>query len=57
MSQNHNSRNHNIDDRQRNQNLPAQIHQLIVAETRQRPAHPHEKENEKENLSKQEDGS
>src|ERR1700744_2625462 len=43
----------NIDDCQRYQRLPAQIHQLVVAETRQGPSHPHKKEYEGKYFYKQ----
>src|SRR5271156_1642002 len=41
---------HQIGNRQRQQKLPAERHQLVVAEARQRPAHPDIKKEETENL-------
>src|SRR5271166_707632 len=45
-----NRRRHQIHDRQRQQKLPAERHQLIVTEARQRPAHPDVKKEKTENL-------
>ena len=43
-----------IDDGKRYHYFPSQTHQLIVTETRYRPAHPHEEEDEEEYFSKEE---
>ena len=49
------SRQHHIQNRQRNQRFPSEVHQLVVAETRDRPADPHKDENKEDNLGEQYD--
>ena len=43
---------YNIGYSQWNQRTPAQVHQLIVTETRNGPAHPHKEEDEREQCSR-----
>src|SRR5215475_12280935 len=45
-----------VKERRRQQHLPPEIHQLVVAETRQRPAQPDVKEQEEEDLGQEVDG-
>src|SRR3569833_1334673 len=51
----HYTRYHYVGYCQRYQRFPSQIHQLVIAETRQGPAHPHEKEDEKKYFNEQRD--
>src|SRR6266545_5710587 len=41
FQRNHQARNQNVGYGQRQQHLPAERHQLVIAETRQRSTHPH----------------
>ena len=43
-----------VQDRQRDEYLPSQVHQLIIAEARKCPAYPHEEEDEECDLGKEE---
>src|SRR5271165_1549361 len=47
LHRNHKTGYHNIRNRQRQQKLPAKGHELVVAETWQRPPHPNVDENER----------
>src|ERR1035438_10806469 len=40
----------NVQNRQRHQPAPAEVHELVIAEARQRPAHPHIQKEESKNL-------
>src|SRR5688572_794993 len=42
-----------IEQSQRNHHSPAEMHQLIITETRDCPAYPHEEEYKEEDLSKE----
>src|SRR5215510_1858426 len=46
-----------VEERRRQQHLPPEIHQLVVAETRQRPAQPDVEEQEEENFGQEPDGA
>src|SRR5207244_8399033 len=51
--QNHKTGDNHVHDRQRQQQFPSERHQLVIAETRQRPAHPHIHKQKNKNLGQQ----
>src|ERR1700688_5071237 len=53
---NRQARDHHVQDRKRKQHLPSEIHQLIVAETRKRAAHPNVNEQKNRNLRQEPEG-
>src|SRR6478736_3180349 len=51
------ARAHYVENGQRHQPAPSEVHKLVIAEARQRAAHPHVEKQETENLQdKPEDG-
>ena len=46
-----------IDDGEGEERLPPKIHELVIAETRQGPAHQHEDEHEEEDLDEEGEGT
>ena len=51
------SGNEDVGNRQRDEVLPTQVHQLVVAEAGDGPPDPHEEEDEEEDLAEEEDRS
>src|SRR5882672_1893465 len=53
QAKHHRRYQHDVDERQRQHEFPAQRHQLVITEPRQRPPHPHEYEDEEQDLGEE----
>src|SRR6267378_8395578 len=53
QAKHHRGYEHDVDERERQHEFPAQGHQLVIPESRQRPSHPHEYEDEEQDLGEE----
>src|SRR5438132_4191335 len=51
--QNHRGCDNHVDDRRRQQEFPAEAHQLIITKTRQREAYPHRQHDQRQHFERE----
>src|SRR5438445_7327841 len=53
----HGARDQDVEQTERKQHLPAEVHEAVVTQARKRPAHPHHEEEEDDHLAEEPEGS